>query len=260
MSAAPPIIRPPSASRVPASARGTLRRMPRLVSLSLCAFGLSALVPGATLPAPLTPAAPTIVMPGATPVPPPSAPAPGGTRPAVAPGCLPSGNGYLRARVRGALNLDIDWRNAQIECDGGPRSDGSGIRVSFAGPRRSDGQRLRLVFGVNAVREGRSGRELPTNLTVIVEGGQRLYATRGEDRCTVDSLNQQRLSDPGTKPHSYRIVARGFCVAPASTLNDAEHILVSRFDFAGTAVFGTAALEDPPASQAQISAGVDGRR
>jgi len=36
-------------------------------------------------------------------------------------GCLPSGNGYLHARIRGALNLDIDWDNAEIECDGGPR-------------------------------------------------------------------------------------------------------------------------------------------
>jgi hypothetical protein len=199
----------------------------------------------AAAPQPFTPP-PTIVMPNASvPVPSAAAPAPGTARPAAAPGCLPGGSGYLRARIRGALNLDIDWRDPQIECDGGPRPDGSGVRLSFAGPLRSDGRRLRMVFGVNAVREGRSGHALPTNLTVIVEGGQRLYATRGEDRCTVDALNQQRLSEPGTKRRLYRVVARGFCVAPASTLNDAEHILVSRFDFAGTAVFGTAAFEDP---------------
>jgi hypothetical protein len=183
-------------------------------------------------------------MPGAAP----ASPGPAPTR-----GCLPTGNGYLRARIRGALNLDIDWRNAQVECDGGPRSDGSGIRLSFAGPRRSDGQRLRMVFGVNAVLEGHSGRALPTNLTVIVEGGQRLYATRGEDRCTVDSLDQQRLTESGTKSRSYRIVARGFCVAPASTLNDAEHILVSRFDFAGSAVFEGSPMSSPRAPAVQAS-------
>jgi hypothetical protein len=234
--------------------------MPRLIRLAVCAPFISAIVPGTALPA-LLAAPPTIVMPGAA-SPPGTTPAPGSARPAGVPGCLPSGNGYLRARIRGALNLDIDWRNAQIECDGGPRSDGSGIRLSFAGPRRSDGERLRMVFGVNAVLEGRSGRALPTNLTVIVEGGQRLYATRGEDRCTVDTLNQQRLSDPGTKPHAYRIVARGFCVAPASTINGAEHILVSSFDFAGTAVFGAAAFEDPQSQppQAQIPGKADVQR
>jgi hypothetical protein len=166
----------------------------------------------------------------------PSAPAapPG----AAARGCLPTGNGYLRARIRGALNLDIDWRNAELECAGGPREDGSGIRVSFAGPKRADGRRLRMVFGVGAAREGRNGHALPTNLTLIVEGGQRLYTTRGEDHCTVDTLSQQRLRAPGPAPRSYRIVARGFCVSPASTLNNAERILVSSFDFAGNAVFG----------------------
>src|SRR5262245_25303072 len=78
-------------------------------------------------------------------------------------GCLPSGNGYLRARIRGAMNLDINWHNAELECDGGARPDGSGIRVSFAGPRHSDGRRVRLVFGVHAA-EGSAGRALPTNL------------------------------------------------------------------------------------------------
>jgi hypothetical protein len=207
--------------------------MPRLTVTAL-ALTLSAVLPGGALPAPPSAAAPTIVLPPGA--------APASATPAAARGCLPTGNGYLRARIRGALNLDIDWRNAQIECDGGPRPDGSGIRVSFAGPKRADGRRLRMVFGVGAAREGHDGRALPTNLTVIVEGAQRLYTTAGEDRCTVDRLQQQRLPDPGRKPRFYRIVARGFCVAPASTLNHAERILVSSFDFAGSAVFGDDAV------------------
>jgi len=231
--------------------------MPRLISLIVCALLLPAVARIQALPALLAAAdPPTIVMPSATPAPPATTSTPGITKPAPARGCLSTGNGFLRARIRGALNLDIDWRNAQIECDGGPRSDGSGIRLSFAGPRRSNGERLRMVFGVNAVSEGRSGRALPTNLTVIVEGGQRLYATRGEDRCTVDALNQQRLNESGgTKSRVYRIVARGFCVAPASTLNDAEHILVSRFDFAGSAVFEGSPPSSPQAPAVQASGG-----
>jgi len=156
-------------------------------------------------------------------------------------GCLPSGNGYLRARIRGATNLDLNWHNAEIECAGGPREDGSGLRVSFAGPR-GEGRRLRIVFGVDAVLEGRSGRDLPTNLTVIFEGEKRLFATRGKDHCTVDDLKQEPLATAGGAKRSWRIVARGFCIAPASTLASDARILVSRFDFAGSAVF-----EDPPA-------------
>src|SRR5580700_6876990 len=204
-----------------------LRRPPLLV----CALLGCAAVPCVAVPA--VPAAnPPIVMP-------PAAPPPAAT-PASA-GCLPTGNGYLKARIRGALNLDIDWRNAELECDGGPRPDGSGIRLAFAGPKRADGRRLRLVFGVSAAREGRAGHSLPTNLTLIVEGAQRLYTTRGEDHCTVDALSQQRLHTAG-ETRRYRIVARGFCVAPAATLNNAERILVSSFDFAGNAVFGDDAV------------------
>ena len=204
--------------------------MPRRPPLLACALLGCVTLPCVAVPA--APAAnPPIVMPAA---PPPAA------TPAAA-GCLPTGNGYLKARIRGALNLDIDWRNAELECDGGPRPDGSGIRLAFAGPKRADGRRLRLVFGVSAAREGRGGHSLPTNLTLIVEGAQRLYTTRGEDHCTVDTLTQQRLHAAGT-PRRYRIVARGFCVAPAATLNSAERILVSSFDFAGNAVFGDDAV------------------
>jgi hypothetical protein len=152
-------------------------------------------------------------------------------------GCLQSGDGYLRARIRGTLNLDIDWHNAEIECDGGARPDGSGIRVSFAGPKHSDGRRVRMVFGVAATREGVSGKELPTNLTVIFEGEDRLFTTRGDSRCTVDELRQERLGALGGPTRTYRIVARGFCVDPASTLSGDGRILVSRFDFAGNATF-----------------------
>jgi len=164
---------------------------------------------------------------------------------AAEPGCLPGGNGYLRARIRGALNLDIDWHNAELECDGGPRPDGSGLRVSFAGPRHSDGRRLRLVFGVATVHEGSPGRELPTNLTVIFEGEDRLFATRGDDHCTVDELRQERLGALGGPLRSWRIVARGFCTEPASTLSSDARILVTRFDFAGNAVFDDSPATDP---------------
>jgi hypothetical protein len=161
-------------------------------------------------------------------------------------GCLASGDGFLRARIRGTLNLDIDLHNAELECDGGSRPDGSGIRVSFAGPLRADGRRLRMVFGVGTAVEGRSGRALPTNLTVIFEGEQRLFATRGDDRCTVDELRQDRLGALGGPTRSYRITARGFCIAPANGLKGDEKILVSSFDFAGSVTFEDA---DPGAGR-----------
>jgi hypothetical protein len=196
--------------------RGTLRRMlrPLLLILSAAALG------GGCLAAR-------------------SAAAPPGS----AHGCLAGGNGYLRAKIRGAMSLDVNWHNAEMECEGGPRPDGSGIRVAFAGPRHPDGRRLRLVFGVEALQEGHPAHDLPTNLTVILEGEERLFATRGDDHCTVDELHQERVGALGGTQRSWRIVARGFCVAPASNLTGDARILVSSFDFAGVAQF------DDPAAQ-----------
>jgi hypothetical protein len=61
--------------------------------------------------------------------------------PTVTSGCFAAGTGYLRARMRGSVDLDLDWKNAQMECEGGPRPPGkdnksNGIRVSIGGPIR----------------------------------------------------------------------------------------------------------------------------
>jgi hypothetical protein len=154
-------------------------------------------------------------------------------------GCLASGNGYLRAKIRGALQLDVNFHDAELVCDGGARPDGSGIRVSFAGPQRSDGRRLRIVFGIAGASEGSGGRELPTNLTVIFEGEDRIYATRGPDKCTVDELRQERFAALAGPVRSYRVVARGFCIAPVNGLKNTDTIFVDSFDFAGSVTFDT---------------------
>jgi hypothetical protein len=183
----------------------------------------------------------------------PATAAPSKTKPAqpALAGCLPSGNGFLRARLRGALNLDLDWHNAELECDGSPRPDASGLRLSFAGPIQSDGRRLRLLFGIAAAAEGIEGRELPTNLTIIFEGEQRLFATRGDDKCTVDELSQERVGDLGGKARTWRVVARGFCTTPAATLAQDARILLSRFDFAGKVTIHDDVAPKPAAAAAR---------
>ena len=155
-------------------------------------------------------------------------------------GGLASGEGYLRTRLRGALQLDVNLKNGELDCDGGPRPDGSGIRVSFAGPLRSDGRRLRVVFGVVGAKEGMSGKELATNLTMIFEGEERMFASRGDDKCTVDEFRQERVGALGGHTRTYRVAAKGFCIAPIRALNGEDTLLINSFDFVGKVVF-----EDP---------------
>ena len=62
-------------------------------------------------------------------------------------GCLPSRDGFLRVRLRGDADTDIDWTDPDMQCDGGVRPDESGVRVTFAG-HLPDGHIIRLVFGI----------------------------------------------------------------------------------------------------------------
>lgn len=170
------------------------------------------------------------------------------TVPATLAGSHPGGpclgathNGYLRARLRGALDLDLAWDGERLQCDGGARPDGRGLRVTLAGNSRGDGRKLRFVFGIDDVPEGASVRARPTNLTLIFEGEQRLFATRGADKCTTDELRQERIGALGGPKRSWRVVARGFCVAPATTLAGDARLLLTSFDFASEVTY-----EDDP--------------
>lgn len=158
-------------------------------------------------------------------------------------GCTSSGRGFLRARLRGALDLDLSWRDAEMHCAGGPRPDGRGLRVTLAGPLQSDGRRLRFVFGIDGVAEGSSVRARPTNLTLLLEGEQRVFATRGNAWCTTEELIPARVGALGGPRRSWQISARGFCTGPATALGGTGRIVLSRFDFLTEVTF-----EDDPAA------------
>lgn len=164
----------------------------------------------------------------------------------AATGCFSVGGGYLRARMRGALDLDLNWTNADMQCEGGPRPSGNGLRVSIGGPARGDEHRLRLVFGIAGVREGAAGEALRTNLTVLMEGEKRIFATQGDDKCMVDTLTQERVESLAPDRAVYRVIARGFCLGPASSLSRDERVTLTSFDFAGRVEFSDDDRRAPP--------------
>lgn len=159
----------------------------------------------------------------------------------VAPGgCLADANGSLQAELRGALQAELDWSNAQMECEGDLRPDGQGLRVSIVGPL--DTRRLRFIFGIN-LNDTASGPAvaLPTNLTVIVEDEALLYATRGEERCAVETLERSPL-EAGAE----RVAVRGYCIGPAADLTGDTRLLVPTFSF-------VARVQQTPVDEAQAS-------
>jgi hypothetical protein len=153
---------------------------------------------------------------------------------------------YLEARLAGAIDAEVRWQAADMQCDGMRRPDGRGLRVTFSGAVGSE--RLTLVFGAPLLAEGSSGHAVPVNLTVIREGGT-LYGTRGDDKCVLDDVRQSALPAlPGRETvRRWRIEARGFCLEPARAVaGGRDAILVSRFDFRGQLAWEP----DPPATPA----------
>jgi hypothetical protein len=159
-----------------------------------------------------------------------AAPEPGATAHGGA-ACLPSGDGYFRAQLAGAIEAKIDWPNSGTRCEGESRDKPPGVRLSFQ-RAPGGGSHLLFVFGITGVREGQSMREVGANLTLIVQGSSRIYSTQGDKRCTVDSLTQRALEG-----RSYRVEARGFCTQPAHAVRGEGAVLVSTFEFAGLVVF-----------------------
>lgn len=123
-----------------------------------------------------------------------------------------------------------------MQCEGGQRPDGQGLRLAFAGilpatagaPERP----LRFIFGID-LKDAAPGsaQALPTNLTVIVEGAQQLFATQGGERCAVEQLERTPLLAGNGRQQ--RVHARGYCTAPATDLASHAGLLVSTFEFTG---------------------------
>jgi hypothetical protein len=163
---------------------------------------------------------------------PPATPAAKKAAAMIAVSCLPSGDGYLHARLGGALDKIIDWPNSGTRCQGESRGEPPGVRLSFQRDPAGK-ENLLFVFGLSGVREGQPAHEIGANLTLIVQGTSKIYGTQGDSRCTVDSLTQT----PTTTAHAYRLEARGFCTQPAHAVRGNGAVLVSTFDFAGVVTY-----------------------
>jgi len=153
--------------------------------------------------------------------------------------CLPDGGGFLRARLSGALEAELDWGNEDLECTGAVRPVDGGIRMRFARDGKPGELRLAIVFGIATLREGKSASAVPVNVTIMREGAGEFYSTQGDDKCMLDRVRQEPLVGIPHRNRSYRIVARGFCMEPARAVNGAGAVLLSRFDYAGRVDFET---------------------
>jgi len=143
------------------------------------------------------------------------------------------------------LETELAWGNTDLQCTGAVRPTDQGIRMRFVG-QTPQGEQLAIVIGIARLREGKSAKALPVNVTLIREGLGEFYGTQGDDKCMLDQVTQHPLVGIPSRARLYRVVARGFCVEPARAVRGGGSILISRFDYAGRVDFGEE-VESAPA-------------
>ncbi len=144
--------------------------------------------------------------------------------------CAPAPEGFLRARLQGAIDAEIDWSAPAVaQCLGGPRPAGDGVRLVYKGT--VDAAPLLIVIGVANLLPGTSARNVAANVTLVREGAGSFYSTQGDDKCALDEVQQEPIAGHDGR---YRLSARGYCTQPARALgsSDSGSVLVTRFDVA----------------------------
>ena len=146
--------------------------------------------------------------------------------------------GFVSASLHGAISAAVDWRGAGLTCEGMPRPDDDGARLRFAGSLTDAGgeRRVAIIFGIAGLTRGETGRELPTNVTLIEEGAGRFFGTPDQAGCWTDLDYQDALRDgPGGR---YAIGGTVYCVSPLAELNGGSSISSTELEFSGVIGWG----------------------
>ncbi|MFZ8982655.1 MAG: hypothetical protein ACO213_00080 [Steroidobacteraceae bacterium] len=136
--------------------------------------------------------------------------------------CLADDTGYFTGRLRGALELDLEWRGEALDCETTRRPDGQGLRFRFTADLAGGGK-LTLVLAPPMVPAEPTGQPIPFNLTVVEEPGGRIFGTRGTGQCLLELRATTGPAGP--------IETLGYCLGPARSLTDGQPLLLTTFDF-----------------------------
>jgi hypothetical protein len=151
------------------------------------------------------------------------------TSPAALP--APSGNtacaddAYLEGSILGAINADLAWTPDGLACDGGPRPDGEGIRLSFA-RSPDDGPGLTVIIALPTLEKRATGQDLHANVTIIVEGEARFFSTQNRDTCwAAVSANDNAGGE------RYSIAGEVYCIGALAEVNGDASVTIDGLNF-----------------------------
>ena len=145
--------------------------------------------------------------------------------PEVAVGCDSDGN--LTVELYGGIRESINWQAGELVCEGMPRPNSEGARLRLSGPLGD--KTIAFILGVPDLRKGDTGKELPTNVTLMEEGTGRFFATPDLSGCWTDVDRHESIGDENVS--TYRISGTLYCVSPLAELNGASSISFTELKF-----------------------------
>ncbi|MBM4221465.1 MAG: hypothetical protein FJ170_05905 [Gammaproteobacteria bacterium] len=137
--------------------------------------------------------------------------------------------GYVRGKVFGALDMELDWSGGKLDCEGMSRPDGRGLRLYFAWDP-GDGERLVLVLGVDGNTHSLAGQEKAANVTFIDERNGHFYSSGGSGRCWTDIV---RLATFPASGRGQQLQGRLYCAAALPALNDRSSLTLGDLHWQG---------------------------
>ncbi len=104
--------------------------------------------------------------------------------------------------------------------------------------------KLRLVFGIDGITEGATGKAMPVNVTIIREERGEFYGTMGGQVCEVDVTEHLALSNNDKALRPYRLEARGRCKGPVPAVAGDGEVRIAEFSYTGIVVWQDTPAED----------------
>lgn len=138
--------------------------------------------------------------------------------------------GKLQGRLYGAIGVQLDWDEHELECSGMPRPEGRGARLRFAGPLPDNDRSIAIIIAIPDLGREALGNEYRSNVTVIEEGNGRFFSTPDLDNCLTDITKLDALDDGGD---SYSPGGLLYCVSPLPEVNGDSSISIPEVRFQG---------------------------
>lgn len=106
------------------------------------------------------------------------------------------------------------------------RPNDEGVRLRFNGDVAN--KWLTIIVALPSLARGEIGEELPSNVTVTVDGSGRFFSTPNLDACWTDISKHEHLPDDAER---YTLKGALYCVAPLGELNGHATVSISELSF-----------------------------